>query len=99
MSAAVFRFEFADRATCEEAELTLHLALCAVEGLFGAARVRLDAGYHADPAHLSITVDGTTEVGVAVLQVFTALALREFGESAFRVRPLTGCDNCCGRAA
>ncbi len=99
MTTDVYRFEFDDRATREEAELTLHLATYAVEGLFGAARVRMDAGYHVDEPHHAITIDGTTDVGAALVQVFTSLALREFGEEAFRVRRMPVPTAAEGRAA
>lgn len=35
---------------------------------------------------LSISVDGSTEVGAALVKVFTRLLVREFGEMAFEVR-------------
>lgn len=81
-----YRFEFHDRATRAEAELTLHLATYAVEGLFGAARVRLDASPRIDVPRQAITIDGATNVGAALASVFTSLLLREFGPDAFRVR-------------
>lgn len=99
MPADVHRFEFDDHATCVEAELTLHLAICAVEGLFGAATVRLLAGYHVDESHHAITIDGTTDVGAALVRIFTSLTLREFGDHAFQVRPVARCTGCSGRAA
>jgi len=86
MTAKAFRFEFEPSIQLTEAELSLHLALYAVEGLYGEARVRLDASYHLDEAGRGITVDCGTEVGAAVVQVFTRLLSREFGEDAFRVR-------------
>ena len=99
MPTDVYRFEFTDRETREEAELTLHLATYAVEGLFGAARVRLEAGYHVDEPRHSITIDGSTDVGAALVRTFTGLALREFGEHAFHVRRLPESNAAAGRAA
>lgn len=83
---AMYRFEFDQAVPLEEVEMTLHLAMYAVEGLYGSARVRLEAGYHLDAPRRVMLVDGTTEVGSTVVRVFTALALREFGEDAFSVR-------------
>ncbi len=86
MSADTCCFEFNEKVSLEEAEMTLHLALFAVEGLFGQARVRLEASYHVDEPDHTITVNGSTEVGEAVVRVFTGLLLREFGDETFKVR-------------
>lgn len=88
MTACVFRFSFSSDVPLEEAEMTLQLATFAVEGLFGMARLRIDFSYHVDSARRTILVDGTTEVGAVVVQVFTGLLLREFGEDAFRMAPM-----------
>ena len=86
MTANVFRFEFEPSVPLTEAEMSLHLAMFAVEGLYGEARVRLEASYHLDDARRSITVDGGTEVGAALVKVYTRLLIREFGEDGFHVR-------------
>lgn len=86
MTVDVFRFEFGPSVPLPEAEMTLQLAMIAVEGLVGQARVRLDAAYHLDEPRRTIIVDGTTPIGAALVRVFTGLALREFGEDAFCVR-------------
>lgn len=86
MTADVYRFEMGKTVPLNEAEQSLHLALIAVQGLFGQARVRMDAAYHVDESRRVIVVDGTTEVGAALVRVFTELLLREFGGTAFRVR-------------
>lgn len=86
MTVGVFRFTFVPDIPLDEAEMTLQLATFAVEGLFGAARVRLDFSYYVDANHHAIFADGTTEVGAAVVRVFTALLLREFDDDSFRVQ-------------
>ena len=88
MSACVFRFSFSSDVPLDEAEMTLQLATFAAEGLFGMARVRLDFGYRVDAARRVILVDGTQEVGAAVVKLFLGLLLRELGEDAFRVGPV-----------
>ena len=84
-----------------EAEMSLHLAMFAVEGLFGQARLRLGMSYHLDEPRRAIFVDGTNEVGGAVVRIFTNLLIREFGEDSFVVRPVAACSapNMEGRAA
>ncbi len=86
MTTNVFRFEFEPTVLLTDAEMSLHLAMYAVEGLFGEARVRLEASYHLDGARRSLTVDGGNEVGAAIVKVFTRLLIREFGEDGFHVR-------------
>ena len=86
MAVDVFRFHFTSDVCLEEAELTLHLAMYAVEGLFGAARVRLDVSYFVDQPRRVIIVDATNEVGATLVRVFANLLLREYGDEAFAVR-------------
>ena len=86
MTENVYRFKFEPSVPIVEAELTLHLAMYAIEGLYGQARVRLEAAYHLDAERRTILVDGGTEVGAALVKVFTRLLIREFGEDGFHVR-------------
>jgi hypothetical protein len=85
MTVGVFCFSFSPEVPIVEAEMTLQLATFAAEGLFGAARVRLDFGYHIDPKRRAIIADGSKEVGATVVQIYTGLLLREFGDDSFRV--------------
>lgn len=87
-----FRFQFENDVSLTEAEQTLHLALFAVEGLFGEARVRLEASYRVDERGDAILVNGGPDVGASLVKVFTGLLLREFGADAFRVRPLNAAE-------
>lgn len=89
MTVGVFRFSFSSDVPLDEAEMTLQLATFAVEGLYGPANVRLDFGYHVDGDHRAIFVDGSKEVGATVVQVFSGLLLREFGEDSFLVERVT----------
>lgn len=86
MVANAYQFGVSPSVPFLDAEMSLHLAMQAVAGLFGEARVRLEASYHADEGQRAITVDGGTEVGAALVKVYTQLLTREFGEDAFTVR-------------
>jgi hypothetical protein len=88
MAVDVYRFRIAPDVSLSEAEMSLLLATFAVEGLFGRARVLTEFAYELHPDQRTLVVDGTTEVGSAVVQVFAGLLLREFGEDAFRVERL-----------
>ena len=86
MTANVFRFGFVPTVPLTEAELTLHLAIYAAEGLHGEARVRLEVSYQLDRSANAMIVDGETEVGATLVKVFTHLLIRQFGEDGFHVR-------------
>ena len=85
---SMYRFELAQRVDPEEAERTLQLAVLGAEGLFGPAWVRLDVGYRREPGGRALIIDGRTEVGAAVVRIFTSFMTREFGEESFSVRRL-----------
>ena len=86
MKSSVFRFTFEPSVSLTEAEMSLQLAILAAEGLFGGASTRMDVAYKPDEPRRSIVVDANTEVGNAVVHIFTAFLTREFGEHAFEVR-------------
>jgi hypothetical protein len=73
-----------------EAEMSLQLAMIALEGLYGQAGIRLEARYDVDGAGRAIVVDASTDVGAALVRVFTALLIREIGDDSFSVRRGTG---------
>ena len=80
-----YRFHFEPRVSLAEAEMSLHLAMFAIEGLIGRARVRLSARYYIDEHDQTIVVNACKSVGRMIARVFTGLLLREFGEDAFSV--------------
>ena len=69
--------------------MTLHLAIAAVEGLYGAARVRMDVAYKVKADDNAIVVDASSTAGGSLVEVFTSLALREFGDDAVALRRAT----------
>lgn len=96
MATDTYRFEFRIPNMLSDAELTLHLAQYAIEGLYGEARVRLESNYRVDRARGAILVDGGNEVGQAVVKAYTRLLAREFGEDAFHVRRIGAKDSAPG---
>jgi len=85
MKTNVIRFTFAPYADLVEVEATLQLAILASEGLCGEARVRLEVSYFVDSPRSVILIDGGTPAGGAVIRIFTALVMREFGADVFHV--------------
>jgi hypothetical protein len=86
MTAIGLRFEFKEYASIKDIEVTLLLAATAAEGLFGAARIRLEFNYSTDGPRRTITVDDATEVGQTIVKIFTCFLLYEMNQWAFRVR-------------
>jgi hypothetical protein len=89
MTRLAYRFEVDASVPLDEAEMSLHLAMIALEGLFGRAGVRLDARYRLDAAGRAIVVDGSTPLGESLVRVFAALLIREFGDECFVVRRIS----------
>lgn len=78
-------FIFKPHVPLVDAEMSLHLAMFAVEGLAGQARVSLDGNYQIDADKHIIAIDGGNRVGQMIARVFAGLLFREFGEDAFRI--------------
>src|SRR5262245_29407637 len=85
MIATTFAYRFVDRVSTADIEGTLVLACLAAEGLFGEARVRLEAPNRIDRANGYCQIDARGPAGHAVSRIFTAFVTREFGPDAFRV--------------
>ena len=85
MKPNAMKFIFDPDVSLAEAEMSLHLAMFAVEGLIGRVRVRLDAKYEVDAIGHAIVVNTGNATGRLIVRVFTALLLREIGEHAFSV--------------
>jgi hypothetical protein len=81
-----YRFEFEPAVSLIEAEMSLHLALFAVEGLYGEARVRLEVAYRSDELKRSIVFDAADPIGNALARIYIRLLSCEFGNGAFHVR-------------
>lgn len=90
MNSQAYRFRFRPEIALKDAEDTLLLAFLAAEGIFGQARVRMDAGYAIDATINVIVIDASTLIGQVVAAIFTAFISREFGQGAFHVRRVEG---------
>jgi hypothetical protein len=69
----------------QDVEITLLLALVAVESLHGETQASLDAEYRIDVDRRTCIVGTATPVGRDLNRLFAGFARREYGESAFRV--------------
>jgi hypothetical protein len=82
---STYRFKMSEVVSLDDAELTLGLAILAAEGLFGVSCVRMDAGYRRMDEERAFLIDGSTDVGDAVVRMYTTFLTREFGGESFKV--------------
>ena len=82
---AFYQFRVNPKIDFDEAEMTLQLALTALEGLYGEARLRLEARYSSKQPARTLTVDVRTAAGDALAQIFVNLMIKEFGPDSFSV--------------
>lgn len=84
----VYRYRFSPDIGLDRAEEILVMAVYAAEGVHGAARVRLEAGYLLDRKARTCVLEASTAVGETVARVFTNYLSREFGEDSFEIEVL-----------
>lgn len=90
MNAQAYRYRFRSDIALKDAEETLVLSFLAAEGIFGEARVRMNASYAVDATISVIFVDAGTLVGQVSAAIFTAFISREFGHGSFHVCRVEG---------
>src|SRR4051794_27910635 len=88
MERIVYRYAFTPSVPTEEIEVSLLLAILAVESLHGESQVRLDAAHYLDAGGYACVIDAQTPVGQDLNRLFTGFLRREFGEDAFKVERL-----------
>ncbi|MBL1216601.1 MAG: hypothetical protein D8M59_03815 [Planctomycetes bacterium] len=81
----VYRYSFDDTVCMTDVDALLTLALGAIEGLYGVARLRLDVHYHMEHEKRIAVIDATSPVGLALNQIFVGHLQREFGDRRFTV--------------
>ena len=90
MPQEAYKYTISDDADLEAVEDTLLLAIVAAEGVYGAARVRMDGSCQMDKQARTVVIDAATAVGQHINRIFTNFLTREFGGEAFEVRRLEG---------
>jgi hypothetical protein len=81
----IYRFQFNHDILSKEIEDALFWAVFNAESVFGKAKVRLDASFVFERRKKVAVIEGTTDVGQHIAKIFTSLAARKFGETAFKV--------------
>jgi len=91
MASEAYRYRFAEHINILDAEVTLHLAIIAAEGLYGETRIRMDVECVIDESIRAIVVDADTDVGRDVNAMFTHFLSAQYGWDVFDVRRVEGC--------
>jgi hypothetical protein len=86
MTPTIYRYRIGRKVSPKDVEETLLLALVAAEGLYGAARVEMEAACHVDPDSGCGVIDASNEVGRDVARIFTCFLIHEFGRDAVEIR-------------
>ena len=79
----VCRFKFNKNIEREVIEWHVAQSILASEGVFGQAKVRLNAAYLASDS--KVVIDVSSPVGEHIAEVFTWRMTKEFGEDSFTV--------------
>ena len=90
MSDMRYEYTFRRHVDIGDVEDTLTLAIIGAENLHGRSRIRLDGSWRLDRQRRSCIIDGSTQVGQDIAELFTGFLAKEFGEGAFTVRRPTG---------
>lgn len=89
--ADVCRFKFKDGISSDLIESKIALAILAAEGVFGQAKVRLNATYIV--SRNKAAIDVSNDVGEHIAQVFTRFMSEEVGEHKFIVERVKSKDS------
>ncbi len=85
MKYTAYSYEFEPGVNMTDIAETLLLAVTAVEGLHGRAKVNLDAAFELDEEARSCWIDASNDVGQDIARVFVGLLSCEIGERAYKI--------------
>jgi len=85
MSRTIYHYRFDTDLPMDAIKGSLLLAVIAVEGLKGRARVQLEARFKLNKNKRSCEIEANTDVGESIARIFTVFLVKEFGEQAFKV--------------
>lgn len=82
----ILRFEFADDVKAEELEVLVVMAVAAVQGIYGATAVRLEAPLSTYVHQRVLEIDDSLETGRALSRALYFMAGRTLGVGSLRVQ-------------
>ncbi len=80
-----YTYRFKPEIPIDAVKDSLLLAVMAVEGLKGRARIQLEARFRLDRVERSCVIEANTVVGDSIARIFTRFLAKEFSEQAFKV--------------
>jgi len=80
-----YTYKFTPEIPMDAVKDSLLLAVMAVEGLKGRARIQLEARFRLERIERSCVINANTVVGDSIARIFTRFLAKEFGEQAFKV--------------
>ena len=86
MTETTYTYTIYESVPIEEVEITLLLAVIAVESLHGASQARLDAVHSFDAATRTVSIGAGTAVGADLNKLFAGFLVQEFGATSFTVQ-------------
>ena len=92
MASKVYKYRFDESVTGQELEDTLKLAQQAAATVHGRCGSREEPLFNLDKANRICVIDASTDAGEVVAGIFTAFAIREYGEDAVEIERLI-CEN------
>ncbi len=90
MNFDAYTYSFDKSVDMREAEATLILCMMAVESLHGTSAVRMHGRFDFDPKKRICQIEGRSEVGRDLNQLFVGFLGREFGPCSFSVTRKSG---------
>ena len=91
MSRHNYQYSFDRSISLKDIDDLITRSIVSVEATHGSARLRLDGRYWVDRPSRTLVIDGTTELGSSLNQIFTNHLRHDFGADAFTVKRV-GCD-------
>jgi hypothetical protein len=85
MPQLAYRYTVSESVPTEEVEVTILLAMIAIESLHGEVEARLDVAHNYDADRRIVVVDASTPAGRDLSKLLTGFLNTEFGPNSFTV--------------
>ncbi len=88
MANKIYKYRFNESVTGQELEDTLELAQLAAASVHGLSSTQEECRFNLDGANRICVIDASTEAGDDFGRIFTAFAIREYGERSVKIERL-----------
>lgn len=90
----IYKFYFAGCVSMRDVELSLYLAVTAVEAIHGEAAVKLDGRFRLDKRRCVCIIDAETQVGIDIARVLTRFLSQMLDDRHYRIARVDSRDFC-----